>query len=191
MPNKIFYISDTHFCYKNAIKMDGRPFKNVNEMDKKMIDNWNSVVSDEDRVYILGDFCYTSPEMWENILKQLKGEKFLIKGDHDLWKIPDNVKEHFVGIKDYKEIEDNGRRVVLCHYPMPFNKYSKTENAVHLYGHLRNTPDEAQISEFRKYVSSENPAVKAVSYNCFCGFYDYTPVTLEQIEQKWKETEEA
>lgn len=53
-----FYISDCHFGHKNIIAYDQRPFFSVEEMDAAMIQNWQKVVSDNDTVYILGDFCW-------------------------------------------------------------------------------------------------------------------------------------
>ena len=64
---KIFMIADTHFGDENIIKFEGRPFKSVKEMNQTMIENWNSVVSDEDTVFVLGDFSIdnrTSVWMW-------------------------------------------------------------------------------------------------------------------------------
>ena len=46
----IFFTADTHFGHANVIKHDDRPFKTVEEMDKAIIDNWNSVVGDKDEV---------------------------------------------------------------------------------------------------------------------------------------------
>lgn len=89
--SKIFYISDTHFGHKNCIKFDNRPFETVEEMDQTLIDNWNKKVSDEDTVYIIGDFIYRSGNTFEWYLKQLKGKKILVSGNHD-WQLLEDEK---------------------------------------------------------------------------------------------------
>ena len=78
-----FYISDNHFGHKNIIKYDNRPFNSVEDMDEVMIDRWNSVVGDDDTVYILGDFSWYKEEKTLEILNRLSGRKVLIKGNHD------------------------------------------------------------------------------------------------------------
>ena len=52
------YISDLHFGHRNVIGFDHRPFSDVEEMDRVLISLWNSRVSKDDEVYIIGDFCY-------------------------------------------------------------------------------------------------------------------------------------
>ena len=44
----IYVTSDTHFNHKNIIEYCNRPYSSVEEMNKAIIDNWNSVVKDED-----------------------------------------------------------------------------------------------------------------------------------------------
>jgi calcineurin-like phosphoesterase family protein len=50
-----FYISDLHFGHQKCIDFDSRPFKSLDDMHETMIQNWNSVVSKGDLVYVLGD----------------------------------------------------------------------------------------------------------------------------------------
>ena len=56
---KNYFIADTHFFHEKIIKMCNRPFDNVEEMNRKLIENWNKKVTDDDTIYI---FCllYTS-----------------------------------------------------------------------------------------------------------------------------------
>ena len=55
---KIFYISDMHFFHKKVISMSNRPFSSIEEMNKRIIKNWNDKVTSYDTVYILGDIAY-------------------------------------------------------------------------------------------------------------------------------------
>lgn len=53
-----WFIGDTHFYHKNIIDYENRPFKSVEDMNKGLIDTWNSRVKKLDRVFVLGDFCF-------------------------------------------------------------------------------------------------------------------------------------
>ena len=79
----IFFTADNHFGHQNIIKYCKRPFANVEEMDQTMMKNWNEVVKDCDTVYIVGDFSFYDAVKTKEIIDQLKGEKILIKGNHD------------------------------------------------------------------------------------------------------------
>jgi len=80
----IYFTADTHFCHSNIIGSCYRPFENVGEMNRALIDNWNNFVTARDEVYILGDFLYKGTGREANkILSQLKGRKYLIKGNHE------------------------------------------------------------------------------------------------------------
>lgn len=80
---KIWFTSDTHFNHANIIEYCQRPFKDVNHMNHAMVNNWNSVVSPEDRVYHVGDFAMGNKSHWERFCKALNGCKILIRGNHD------------------------------------------------------------------------------------------------------------
>ena len=122
----IYYISDTHFGHKRVINFDQRPFLNTEEMESILIANWNNKVTNQDTVYILGDFCFGKEPEWLRLLNQLKGKKVLIKGNHDLKNMSSLLKNKFQDIKDYKEIDDildnENVKVILSHYPKATQK---------------------------------------------------------------------
>ncbi len=78
----IFFTADTHFGHANILKLCNRPFNTIEEMNETMICKWNSRVSGNDTVYIVGDMFFRCSDA-ETILKRLKGKKRLIIGNHD------------------------------------------------------------------------------------------------------------
>ena len=44
MTQNTYWTSDTHFSHANVIKYCNRPFKNVDEMNATLIENWNKTV---------------------------------------------------------------------------------------------------------------------------------------------------
>lgn len=185
--SKIFYIADLHFGHFNAIGFDNRPFSTLEEMDETLIYNWNSVVSDEDTVYILGDMFWYKVDKSIEILKRLKGKKRLIKGNHD--RIHDNqFKKYFEKISDYEEVNDNGRKVVLCHYPIPCFK-NHFYGWYHLYGHVHNS-FEWNMMENVKRQMTELYSKQCEMYNCgaMMSYINYIPRTLDEIIKGAKNT---
>ena len=180
-----FYTSDTHFGHTNVIKFDNRPFKDIKEMEDKIVENWNSVVSKNDTVYILGDFCWSKDdEEWIRILDRLTGNKVLIKGNHDKKNMSKNLKDKFLDIKDYKEIKDEGRNVVLCHYPILLYKHSYDPNQYMLCGHIHITRENDFLNKWVKELKdtkSTNSDNCGNIYNVGCMLYNYTPKTLDEI----------
>ena len=182
-----FYISDLHFGHYNIIRFDNRPFMSVEEMNKTLIENWNSVVNKEDTVYILGDFCWLTEDEWIKILKQLNGNKVLIKGNHDLKNMSQTLRKMFQDVKDYKEVKDDGKRVLLSHYPMPFYRGAYNPDIIHLYGHIHTTIENDFMEHLRDYINEndnrDNVKHKCQFYNvgCMMPYMDYTPRTLKEI----------
>ena len=69
---KVWFTADTHFGHKNIIRYCQRPFVDVEEMNRVLIENWNSVVSPDDLVFHLGmrRFKRVSMQMLISIGKQ-------------------------------------------------------------------------------------------------------------------------
>ncbi len=117
-----YYIADLHFYHENLnAHMDCRGFENAETMNEYMIAKWNGRVRENDEVVILGDFSI-SPNGSEvnRILERLRGRKYLIIGNHDRRYLESRKfdRSHFEWIKDYEELRDNKRKVVLSHYPI-------------------------------------------------------------------------
>lgn len=135
----IYFTSDLHFCHANIIKMNNRPFANVDEMNATLINNWNSVVTSRDEIFILGDFLYRGSGAQANdILRNLHGKKYLIKGNHEKYlNDRDFDRSAFEWIRDYFVLEYKDAQFVLFHYPILewANYYRKS---AHLFGHVHN-----------------------------------------------------
>lgn len=91
--NKTFFIADTHFGENNIRRYENRPFESAEEMDALLIKNWNSVVSSDDEVYVLGDFGADKKEA--EVLADLNGIKYLVKGNHDVYSNEYYSTQHF------------------------------------------------------------------------------------------------
>lgn len=179
-----FYIADWHYGHKNCLAFDNRPFTNVEQMNNELIQRWNSVVSDGDIVYILGDMFWCTPNAATPIMDQLKGQKFLVKGNHDRWH-DTKFDKKFVKIDEYMEIEDEGRKVVLCHYPIPCFK-NHFYGWTHLYGHVHSS-FEWNMMEHQRYLMEElyGKQCNMINVGAMMPWIDYTPRTLDEIEMKY------
>ena len=82
--SKIFVFSDAHFDHGNIIRYCNRPFENTQQMNRKLLDNWNKTIDEHDCVYFLGDMTYGRNrrpiDYW---LGKLNGQIFFIRGNHD------------------------------------------------------------------------------------------------------------
>ena len=178
-----YFISDLHFGHANVIRYDNRPFVNIEHNDSVLIKNWNSRVTDEDEVYILGDFSWYNATKTLEIFSKLKGKKFLIRGNHDGKLLKNSkVRSLFEEIVDYKEIKltkDFG--LVLSHYPIPcFNHH--IQGWVHLYGHVHNAPEwNIMLLTKETLERTFNAPCRMYNIGCMLNYMGYTPRTLEEI----------
>lgn len=174
------YIADMHFDEEDIIAYDNRPFNSAAEMNDAMIRNWNRVVGDDDFTWILGDFCAGDGARWREILGQLRGRKGLIRGNHDDPAAVEAARDLFEDVADYKEIVDEGRHVVLSHYPIPsfrdhyFGWY-------HLYGHVH-TSFEWNIAENAKRLIQKlyvrDDVCRMFNVGAMVPYVNYTPITI-------------
>ncbi|MDX1286300.1 MAG: hypothetical protein R3182_14875, partial [Draconibacterium sp.] len=135
----VFFTSDSHFQHKNIIKYCNRPFKTLKDMDSTLVKNWNSIVGPNDYLFHLGDFCFGAKSSWAYLLDALNGIKFLAAGNHDKNITPDkfmDVQHRFnLRIVGDSEMESDGQRITVDHYPM-LSWYQSHRGSWQLFGHV-------------------------------------------------------
>ena len=172
----IFFIGDTHFFHNNVIKYCNRPFKDSEEMNRAMIDNWNSVVKPTDHIYHVGDFGFAHEDKLYNVLKRLNGVKHLVWGNHDkIIRKSTLLRSKFESLSELKEIyvqhhsfPEGKQKIVLCHYSM--RVWNKAHwGAYHLFGHSHGT-------------LLDDP--NSLSFDVGVDSWNFTPVSLEEVINK-------
>jgi len=173
---RYFFTGDLHLSHKNVIKYCNRPFETAAEMNEKLIDNWNSVVTKSDIIYVVGDVAFEKDqEKRDKMLGRLHGEKHLVWGNHDKGLKPTAWQKHFHSAADIRSItipmqkEDRvvNQHIVMCHYAM--RVWDRAHYGTwHLFGHSHNTlPDDPN----------------SLSLDVGVDAWNFTPVSLDQIAE--------
>ena len=159
-----FYASDLHFGHINVIPLCGRPFESVDEMDERMIEAWNKTVHRNDRVYIVGDFIFRATRPPEYYLDRLKGEKYLIVGNHDeswMKKMDKTAMEkYFKEVSRMTFVNTGKGKATLCHFPM-----LDFEGRYLIHGHIHNKACKLEYWDFLK--NADNVFNAGVDINGF------------------------
>lgn len=168
-PHTVWFTSDLHIGHKNILEYSGRPFKSVEEMDEALVKNWNHAVAPGDSVYCLGDFALCDPERATAIAKQLRGQKFLVLGNHDK-----RLRKHrpflaeWIWARDLTSIEVGEQKIVLCHFALR-TWHQQHRGAWSLYGHSHGS-----------LIDDPNLLSLDVGVDC----WGYAPVSFEQIAER-------
>lgn len=175
MKTNIFFTADHHFGHANIIRFTNRPFRDLDEMNEELIKRWNEKVGKEDFVYHLGDVSLGKPDFTKEVLDQLNGKIFLIKGNHEGSTL--TYPKRFEWIKDYAEmrVEDedqsNGyQKIILSHYAM------RTWNGSHrgtwqLFGHSHGT-------------LFDDPEMLSIDVGVDC--HNFYPISYEEVKKIMK-----
>ena len=156
----IFFTSDTHFGDHRTINISQRPFATTREMDDALIERWNAVVSRADTVWHLGDVARKPAEVGA-LLARLNGTKHLVHGNND----PDATAaaSGWAGVANYAELELDGRKLILCHYP--FRSWNgQHRGSIDLHGHSH---------------GRLKPLLR--QFDVGVDVHDFTPVTLDTL----------
>ena len=132
-----FLISDTHWGHDAAVRHfkreDGTPlrdFESAEACDEYMVEQWNLVVGPRDKVYHLGDVVMPkNHRRLDEIMPRLNGDKVLIKGNHDIFKLEDYTP-YFRDIRGYHVMNN----MILSHIPVHPESFGRFRANIH--GHL-------------------------------------------------------
>ena len=172
-----YFISDMHLGHEDRVIWDERPFRNAVEMFEVMRDRWNAKVTDDDDVWIIGDFTYYGEESDENISRYaeaLNGRKHLIYGNHDA-RITESreLQSLFNECVYQKYIESEGRMIFMYHYPL-VEWYRRPRGCYLIYGHIHGSSDDGY--EFMAKNRGDSAFNAGVMIN------DYVPVTFDELK---------
>ena len=174
----IYFISDTHFNHENVIKYCNRPFANKEEMNEALISNWNSIVTNKDIVYHLGDVALTNESEMKDIISKLNGKKYLIRGNHDKKSVLFYENAGFIVLKD-APIKIDKYNLILSHYPIPDTMIPK--GYINIHGHIHNNKlnEDLDRSGTLEYPKEKYDPKKHI--NISCDVIDFTPVSIDYI----------
>lgn len=165
----IWFTADTHFHHAAVIDYCKRPFCSVEEMDEAMVAAWNARVSKTDIVYHLGDFALAHDHrLVRKTFGRLAGQKFLVRGNHD---IATTCELGWAAKVDHITMKTIGdQQLVLCHYAMRVWP-GQHQGAIQLYGH-----------------SHGNLPGTHASLDVGVDVWGFAPVSLEDIKRRLAET---
>lgn len=158
-----WFTADMHFGHENIIKYCNRPYKSVEEMDDKLIKNWNQLVKPDDYVIHVGDFASSYNKVDINsIISKLNGHIIFIKGNHDwdkLFKIEDMV--FMIGKK----------AVYINHFPeLALAEYN-------IVGHVHN--------KWKSKIYKDKNSNRSI-INVGVDVWNYRPISVETINKEFE-----
>jgi len=189
--SKIFFTSDLHFNHENILKFCKRPFKDVQEMNEALIENYNNKVPEDGIVFNLGDFAWGGFKPYKDVLERLNGKTIFIRGNHDRKNGP-QTEEQYNRLFEFSShqmlIEIEGRKVYLNHFP--FLCYSGTfrdKNALvyqlHGHVHLSNVRHRNTGRDCERCFNMLFPT----QYDVGVDFNDFTPISWHELDARIKE----
>jgi calcineurin-like phosphoesterase family protein len=148
----VWITSDTHYHHKNICRgvtnwrtQDGkipvnstRDFQTLDEMGDAIVNNINSKVGQDDTLIHLGDVAFGGFDKLEQFLDRLICKNiYLVLGNHD-HHIKNNrgfIKDRFMSVQNYMEVNIEDENFVLCHYPLQ-SWHGLNKGVIHLHGHV-------------------------------------------------------
>ena len=174
----IYFTSDFHFAHDRDFIYAARGFKNIEEMNKEIVERMNFFIKPEDDLYILGDIMLKDNERGMELLDQINGWFHIIRGNHDTDTRMQLYENHprVVEVCDAKYLRWESYHFFLSHYPCLTGNLQKEmlkQMTLNLHGHTHDTDP-----FFNDLFYCYNVGVDA--HNCY-------PVLINQIIIDMKE----
>lgn len=171
--SQVYVIADTHFGGDTIIRYENRPFTTTKEMEQCLIKQWNEVVTNEDMVYVLGDFSTNQTEEQDRaLLERLQGKKILIMGNHDQHRTPEQWRNlGFWECSPWPILYQDF--FLLSHEPLYINQNMPYAN---IYGHVHGNITYQSITSRSACVCVER--------------IQYTPILFGELVERMKMKEE-
>lgn len=173
--SKVFIIADLHLGHEKIA--GARGFYSVALHNNTIIDNWNSIVTKRDSVFVLGDVVFGEQNF--PLLGQLKGTKKLVMGNHDKYPITSYTKyfSQVFGCVRYKEY-------ILSHIPVHENQFERFKRNIH--GHLHSKVVKKEVEYYSNNTDSFYNKLEAdTRYICVSAEQTkLTPVLFSSLMEK-------
>lgn len=187
----VYYTADLHLNQQDSVRFDHENdpstiplMGSVEDRDSNIIRCWNDKVSDSDDVYVVGDFALAGQDLVRRAMCELNGRKHIIMGNHDagyMYRMSGDAETGVVGVSSgILHIRDNGRDVVMCHYPM-MAWDMQHKGAFHVYGHVHATQEETLFQELGQQFASSTGMSEFRALNAGCMLHSYTPQSLDEL----------
>lgn len=180
----IYVTSDFHLFHNKEFIYAARGFSSVEEMNEAIVNNYKSVVTPNDDVYLLGDLFLGGNDHYEDsikILSSLPGHIHIIRGNHDTnrrWSAQQEICTWDLWeVNNATYIDYQGYHFYLSHYPTITSNYDYSkplkQRLLNICGHTH-TKD--------KWCDFD----KGYIYHAEVDAHDCKPVLLDDILQDFK-----
>lgn len=156
--------------YKTFTREDGTLLRadlatNAEEADELMIERHNATVKSNDRVYFVGDFCFSKKHIYK--AGRMNGRKVLIKGNHDVLELKEYLP-YFDDIRGVHQFDG----MVITH--VPIHEQSLGRWGYNIHGHLHAN---------RVMMPRQSDGIDDRYFNVSVEQINYTPISLEQVKK--------
>jgi calcineurin-like phosphoesterase family protein len=174
----IYLTSDLHFNHNQEFIWKERGFNSIEEMNEEIIKRFNSVVQEEDDIYILGDLCMSADLSGnKQLIERLNGRLHIIYGNHDT----ENRMRMYCDCKNVVElcgyatvIKYRKYSFYLSHYPTNTGNYD--DDGRGLKGRMINIC--GHIHAKNEFYDMDNGQM---SYHIEMDAHNCYPVSIEEV----------